>query len=101
MGVFVFRHQGLKTFSKVKQSCSETPPPPFVPKRPPPKKKIGWGGVNLQIYTSKSDFFSFFDHFGLFVNIVGSAEVNSHFGLLGLGVAPRFLQKVRAQAPKF
>ena len=32
---------------------------------------------------------------------VSSAEVNSHFGLLGLGVAPRFLQKVRAQAPKF
>ena len=29
---------------------------------------------------------------------VGSAEVNSHFGLLGLGVAPRFLQKVRAFA---
>ena len=26
---------------------------------------------------------------------------NSHFALLGLGVAPRFLQKVRAQAPKF
>ena len=30
-------------------------------------------------------------------NLVGSAEVNSHFGLLGLGVAPRFLQKVRAR----
>ena len=30
-----------------------------------------------------------------------SAEVNSDYGLLGLGVAPRFLQKVRAQAPKF
>ena len=28
---------------------------------------------------------------------MGSAEVNSHFGLLGLGVAPRFLQKVRAR----
>ena len=28
---------------------------------------------------------------------VGSAEVNSHFGLLGLGVAPKFLQKVRAR----
>ena len=28
---------------------------------------------------------------------VSSAEVNSHFGLLGLGVAPRFLQKVRAR----
>ena len=26
---------------------------------------------------------------------------NSHFGWLGLGVAPKFLQKVRAQAPKF
>ena len=29
---------------------------------------------------------------------MSSAEVNSHFGLLGLGVAPRFLQKVRAFA---
>ena len=28
---------------------------------------------------------------------MSSAEVNSHFGLLGLGVAPRFLQKVRAR----
>ena len=39
--------------------------PPFPPRigqntPPPPPKKIGWGGVNLQIYTRKSDFLQFF-----------------------------------------
>ena len=36
-------------------------------------------------------------YFRFFSETRGFRRVNSHFGLLGLGVATRFLQKVRAR----
>ena len=40
---------------------------------------------------------AFCPFFRTFCQSRGFRRVNSHFGLLGLGVAPRFLQKVRAR----
>ena len=54
------------------------PPPPPPPSTPHPKK-TGWAGVNLQIYTSKSDFFSFFAIFTQKLLNIAFCQVNPWF----------------------